>query len=113
MSVRTVLAVAGVAIAAAIGLPTAAQATPSSFSLLCDSGNSMIRCVATNVSGGVAPYHIKWFINSSYNVGFDDKSVISFHCTLGTFINIRADVSDATGGAISQTAGQGCKKIFT
>ncbi|WP_412541398.1 hypothetical protein R8Z50_01970 [Longispora sp. K20-0274] len=78
--------------------------TPLDVSLGCGSGRGVISCSAT-ISGGSAPYAIRWNQGAQYNGMVD----IDFDCTSGTSQTVRVTVTDAAGASVSRSKGVACR----
>jgi len=74
-----------------------AQAADLNVRLFCEGvGNYQISC-ETEISGGTAPYAIKWYSRGLYIPWWDNRQTILESCERGSWNGHKVVVADATG----------------
>ncbi|MFE9744137.1 hypothetical protein ACFYOT_04470 [Saccharothrix saharensis] len=94
---RTRLSLAALlpAAAAALALTPSANAV-TSVDVLCESGGSKYMCFAYH--DAQAPSTVRWYVNGNYVPFLDNRTFTGQRgCAAGSYVNVQAVVSDATG----------------
>ncbi|GIG59502.1 hypothetical protein Lfu02_38740 [Longispora fulva] len=95
---------AGVAGAVLVGA-SPAQATTLTASQTCEPIRYSMFCEAS-VSGGTAPYTIKWYFNNYYFPQYDNRTYVSWGCSGSNTSKIV--VTDAAGGTVTKSSTRTC-----